>query len=90
MEHPDFSDLAAVFVNCSLKDAPRASHTMRLMDRSIGIMRDLGVTVDVIHALEHEIAVGMEKDLTEHGRDRDDAQARMTALDPTKKPVFTR
>jgi multimeric flavodoxin WrbA len=70
--HPDFSDLRAVFVNCSLKYDPRSSHTMRLVDRSVGIMRELGVTVDVIHALEHEIAFGMETDLTEHGRPRDD------------------
>lgn len=84
MEHPDFSDLRAVFVNCSLKYAPRESHTMRLMERSIGIMRDLAVTVDVIHALEHDIAVGMEKDLTELGRERDDwpgLQARIMAAD---------
>lgn len=68
----DFSDLRATFVNCSLKYRGDESHTMRLVDRSAGIMRDLGVAVDVIHALEHHIAVGMEKDLTEHGCDRDD------------------
>jgi multimeric flavodoxin WrbA len=70
--HPDFSDLRAAFVNCSLEFEPDASHTMRLMHRSIGIMRDLGVTVDVIHALEHDIAFGMVTDATEHGRERDD------------------
>jgi multimeric flavodoxin WrbA len=70
--HPDFSDLRAAFVNCSLKLDPRESHTMRLMHRSIGIMRDLGVAVDVIHALEHDIAFGMVTDATEHGRERDD------------------
>ena len=69
---PDFSDLRAVYVNCSLKYEPRTSHTMRLVDRSAGIMRDLGVEVDIIHALEHEIPAGMERDLTEHGRPRDD------------------
>jgi multimeric flavodoxin WrbA len=81
---PDFSDLRAVFVNCSLKYEPRASHTMRLVERSAGIMRELGVEVDVIHALEHEIAVGMETDLTEHGRPRDDwpaLHARVMAAD---------
>lgn len=65
---PDFSDLRAVFVNCSLKYSPRESHTMRLIQRSVGIMERVGVTVDVVHALEHDIAFGMEKDLTEHGR----------------------
>lgn len=83
-ERPDFSDLRAVYVNCSLKAGPRQSHTMRLIDRSAGIMRDLGVTVDVIHALEHDIAVGMVMDATEHGRDRDDwpaLQERVMAAD---------
>lgn len=69
---PDFTDLRAVFVNCSLKYDPRESHTMRLVSRSAGVMRTLGVDVDVIHALEHEIPAGMETDLTEHGRPRDD------------------
>jgi multimeric flavodoxin WrbA len=81
---PDFSELRAAVVNCSLKYEPRTSHTMRLVDRSTGIMRDLGVDVDVIHALEHEIAFGMEKDLTEHGRPRDDwpaLHARIMAAD---------
>ncbi len=63
----DFSGLRACFVNCSLKRDPAASHTMRLVQRSAGIMRDEGVVVDVIHALEHDIAFGMEKDLGEHG-----------------------
>jgi multimeric flavodoxin WrbA len=70
--HPDFSDLSASFVNCSLKAKPGDSHTMRLVNRSVGIMGDLGVSVDVIHALEHDIAFGMVADATEHGRERDD------------------
>lgn len=61
-----------MFVNCSLKDRPSESHTMRLMHRSIGIMRELGVAVDVIHAREYDIAFGMVPDATEHGADRDD------------------
>ncbi len=80
---PDFSDLRAVFVNCSLKYSPRESHTMRLVERSAGIMERVGVTVEVIHALEHQIAFGMEKDLTEHGRPDDwpELQARILDAD---------
>jgi multimeric flavodoxin WrbA len=80
---PDFSDLRAVFVNCSLKRSPRDSHTMRLVRRSAGIMERVGVAVDVVHALEHDIAFGMEKDLGEHGL-RDDwpgLQARVLDAD---------
>jgi multimeric flavodoxin WrbA len=64
-DHSDFSDLRAVFVNCSLKYEPRQSHTMRLLGRAADIMRTEGVDVDVIHALEHQIAFGMEKDLAD-------------------------
>ena len=69
---PDFSDLSAVLVNCSLVRDPAESHTRRLLSRVAGIMADEGVTVDVIHALQHHIAFGMVKDATEHGAERDD------------------
>lgn len=69
---PDFSDLRAVFVNCSLKYDRAQSHTRRLLNRAAGIMREQGVDVEIVHALEHEIPFGMEKDLTELGRARDD------------------
>ncbi|MDZ4824862.1 MAG: flavodoxin family protein [Actinomycetota bacterium] len=67
-----FEDLRALFVNCSLKYDVHDSHTRRLLNRAAGIMRHEGVSVEIVHALEHEIAFGMEKDLTEHGRERDD------------------
>lgn len=77
-----------MFINCSLKYEPRESHTMRLIDRAAGIMRTEGVEVDVIHALEHDIAFGMEQDLTNPSsgpaRDRDDwpaLHARIMAAD---------
>ncbi len=81
---PDFSDLRAVYVNGSLEYDAADSHTMRLIRRSAGIMRRLGVEVDIVHALDHEIAFGMVTDATEHGRDRDDwpgLQARIMAAD---------
>ncbi|MEO6571769.1 MAG: flavodoxin family protein [Ilumatobacteraceae bacterium] len=71
-DRPTFDDLRAVFLNCSLKHEPRSSHTMRLVQRSVGIMEALGVEVDVIHMLEHQVAFGMQKDMTEHGAQRDD------------------
>lgn len=39
----DFSDLRALYVNCSLKRSPERSHTQGLADRSLAIMRRLGV-----------------------------------------------
>ena len=35
----DFSDLKALFINCTLKRSPELSNTQALADRSIAIMR---------------------------------------------------
>ena len=68
----DFSDLRALFVNCTLKRSPEPSHTMGLGDLAIGILRRNGVHVDVVRAVDHEIATGVYPDMTEHGWERDD------------------
>ncbi len=59
----DYGDLSALFVNCSIKADSAGSHTQRLIDRAAGIMRDEGVAVDTLYALDHRIAFGMEEDL---------------------------
>lgn len=63
----DFSDLSAVFINCTLKRSPEPSHTQLLMDKSIGIMRDYGIEVDCIRAIDLDLATGVWPDMTEHG-----------------------
>lgn len=68
----DFSDLNAVFLNCTLKKDPAASHTGILLSVAEEIMRKNGVTVDTIHPASHQIAYGVYPDMTEHGWDRDD------------------
>ena len=68
----DFSDMRAVYVNCTLKRSPEVSNTQSLADRSIAIMERHGVTVDAIRAVDHEIATGVYPDMTEHGWERDD------------------
>ena len=68
----DFSDLKAVFVNCTLKREPSESHTRLLLGVAEEIMRKSGVEVDVVHAAAHQIAYGVQPDMTEHGWDRDD------------------
>jgi hypothetical protein len=55
----DYSDLRALFVNCTLKRSPEVSNTQGLADLSIAIMRQNGVTVDVIRAIDHEVATGV-------------------------------
>jgi len=68
----DFTDLRALFVNCTLKPSPAVSNTQGLMDVSIAIMEANGVTVDQIRAVDHELAAGVYPDMTEHGAARDD------------------
>ena len=68
----DFSDLRALYVNCTLKRSPEVSHTQGLADLSIAIMERNGVAVETIRAVDHEIATGVYPDMTEHGWERDD------------------
>jgi hypothetical protein len=68
----DFSDLRVVYINCTLKRSPEVSNTQGLADNSIAIMREHGVEVNVIRAVDNEIATGVYPDMTEHGWERDD------------------
>jgi multimeric flavodoxin WrbA len=63
----DFSDLRALFVNCTLKRSPELSHTQGLADVSIEIMRRQGVTVETVRAVDRDISTGVWPDMTEHG-----------------------
>ena len=67
----DFSDLSALYVNCTLKRSPRQSHTRGLMDVSMAIMEANGVSVESVRAVDLEIAPGVHPDMTEHGWERD-------------------
>ncbi len=64
--------LRAVFINCTLKRSPETSHTGLLMDKAMAIMTANNVTVEVVRAVDHDIAPGVQPDMTEHGWDRDD------------------
>lgn len=68
----DFSDLSAIYINCTLKRSPEASNTQGLADHSIAIMNMLGVSVEVIRAIDYEIATGVWPDMTEQGWESDD------------------
>src|SRR5947209_16198136 len=68
----DYSDLRALYINCTLKRSPEVSNTQGLADRSIAIMQRNGVSVDVVRAVDHDIATGVQPDMTEHGWGRDE------------------
>ncbi|MBM7557421.1 flavodoxin family protein [Halanaerobacter jeridensis] len=68
----DFSDLKAVFLNCTLKKSPQQSHTRGLLDVSKHIMEENDVDVEVIRVVDHQVANGVYSDMTEHGWEEDD------------------
>jgi hypothetical protein len=98
----DFSDLNALYINCTLKRSPEVSNTQALADRSIEIMRRNGVSVESIRAIDHDIATGVQPDMTEHGWERDgwpaifekvlaaDILVRAAAVPRTTSPIETR
>ncbi len=68
----DFSDLTALFVNCTLKRSPEPSHTEGLVEISRAIMEKNGVATESLRAVDHDIAYGVYTDMTEHGWASDD------------------
>lgn len=68
----DFLGVNALFINCSIKTDNDSSHTQRLINRVAGVMEQEGVSVEKVHALDHHIGFGMEKDTgTQHGAEDD-------------------
>jgi multimeric flavodoxin WrbA len=68
----DFSDLRALFISCTLKPSPEVSHTEGLAVKSMEIMKRHGVDVELIRAVDHDIATGVYPDMREHGAATDE------------------
>jgi multimeric flavodoxin WrbA len=68
----DFSDLKALFLNCTLKRSPEQSHTQGLIDIAAAIMEKNGIGVEALRPVDHNLAFGVWPDMTEHGWDADD------------------
>lgn len=70
---PRYDDLRALYVNTTLKSTKQgASHTERLMENSMAIMRKNGVAVEYVRAADHRLAFGIHPDMREHGAEEDD------------------
>ncbi|WP_294736830.1 flavodoxin family protein [uncultured Flavobacterium sp.] len=67
-----FSELKAVFINCTLKKSPEISHTEGLMRVSMDIMEKEGVDVELIRFIDYDIVPGVYPDMTTRGWDKDD------------------
>ncbi len=67
----DFSDLNALFLNCTLKPSPELSHTDGLIDISRAILEKNGVSVEVLRPVDYDIAFGVYPDMTKQGWETD-------------------
>ena len=67
----DFSDMNALFLNCTLKRSPELSHTQGLIDIAAAIMQANGVAVETLRPVDYPLAFGVWPDMTEHGWERD-------------------
>jgi len=64
MTRPDVAGLRALFFDCTLKPSPERSHTAGLMAVSSAIMAANGVQVDEVRAVDHDLAPGVQPDMT--------------------------
>ncbi|MDT8396837.1 MAG: flavodoxin family protein [bacterium] len=68
----DFTDISALFLNCTLKRSPEMSHTEGLIRMSAEIMERNGVIVQSLRPVDHDIATGVYPDMTERGWETDE------------------
>lgn len=72
MSEYNFDKLKAVYVNCTLKKSPAKSHTDTLINVSKAIMEKEGVSVEEIRLVDHDVAIGVQPDMKEHGWEKDE------------------
>lgn len=68
----DYSDLTALFINCTLKRSPEPSQTDGLVRISKAILEKNKVKVHEIRAVDRDIAAGVYPDMQEHGWKKDE------------------
>jgi multimeric flavodoxin WrbA len=67
-----YSELKALYINCTLKKSPTLSHTQGLIDLSRRTMESRGVQTESFRLADFVVPPGMQSDMTEGGYDRDD------------------
>ncbi len=68
----DYSDLRALFLNCTLKKSSEMSHTEGLIEISKTIMEKNGIAVEVLRPVDYDIAFGVWPDMKDHGWPEDE------------------
>ena len=67
-----YDDLRAVIFNGTLKRSPEQSHSDGLLAIPRRIMTRLGVRVDEVRTVDHEMPSGVHPDMREHGYEADE------------------
>jgi multimeric flavodoxin WrbA len=68
----DFSDIKAIYLNCTLKRSPETSHTEGLMNLSAKIMKANKVIVEILRPVDYDIPPGVYPDMRTKGWEKDD------------------
>ncbi len=68
----NFSNLSALFLNCTLKPSSKDSHTQDLMNNSIEILESNGVSTEMLRPVDYDLPPGVSPDMSENGFDNDD------------------
>lgn len=63
-DKPGFTNLKALYFNCTLKKSPIQSHTAGLMEVSRHIMEAEGVSAELLRLVDYDIAPGVQPDMT--------------------------
>ncbi|MCO4754958.1 MAG: flavodoxin family protein [Bacteriovoracaceae bacterium] len=64
--------LKALFINCTLKKSPKKSNTEGLWKIAKTIFEKNDVDVDEIRFVDHDVALGVQSDMKEHGWEKDE------------------
>ncbi|SEL95192.1 Multimeric flavodoxin WrbA [Aquimarina amphilecti] len=67
-----FSNLKALYINCTLKKSDKKSHTEGLIKVSKEIMKAENVTVEYLRLVDYNIAYGLLLDMKKEGAEKDD------------------
>lgn len=63
----NYNDINVLFFNTTLKRSPEISNTDGIINRSRTLFEDQGARVEVIRAIDHDIATGIQPDMTKEG-----------------------
>lgn len=68
----NFSGLSALYLNCTLKPSPKHSHTQDLMNKSANILKENGVSTEMLRVADYDVPPGMSPDMTEQEFEKDE------------------